>query len=770
MEWSKFEEYSLRVRSMTSKIWFLIAIFIVALLLDFFYVKVMQRYRNLKKESTDEQESLKHIRWELFRRAFAESLPRGLRMGARPSRSLRGFALEWLLIVLIAYAYCASTLLNFDNMSLQQTGEQPESATLPILAEVGLQRYGEIPLWDPYMLTGFPHMGDLLGHFWNPVATLPVLLWGGVNGMKVSIFLTFIVAGLGQWLFGYVVGLRRVFRVWSAVLFMLSGGLALLWRVGWYELLVGAAWFPWCFGLYLYALRKHSWASIFLVSAAIFMVISTGGGYYPFYLAVCLLLMFIVMVLLAVPEERVRMMRTSALVVLFSLGLSAVILLPSAQVYRLSGRDVPQDVAQNFSQPIEYGLANFVIHAPEWFNSSALGTASGWNWFYIGWLPLAALMLAPLAFSRLPRRRWAILVSGILFLVLMMWFANRYTPVKKIYDWVPFLYNLRFPNRLLIVATSPLLILAAQGLEYLYRLSKAWSRDLQLVYSPAGSKRRVFHARILVILAWVILLFSTLSTVYHVNKEFAFIDQRIDPKSFAVLRWLKDYDKSLYYVNIGGGAIYWNWTPAAYSLEMPVINFLYSRHIRAQESQQADYSPFIARAKYQISLIDQTAPANSKLVHEADGIMVWQVPDVLPYAFSVSPKLIQEYSHLETDRVAPVKVRLNGTNQVIARGSPRKEGEVLVVLMSNFPGWKLSIDGRPAQVTSYNGYLGAKMLPGEHVYQFYYQPTPYFVGAGISLLTLLFFAVVFLWGPIQLRLRKVRLAKVSTSAPSPTAD
>jgi hypothetical protein len=754
---------------MSSQILFLMVIGVLALVLDLLFVKVIQRFRTIRKESTDEQGIQKNTSWELFKRACDETFPRGKPSDKRNIRAYRGYALEWLLIILIAFFYSAGTLLNFDDTMLQQTGEHPESATLPQLAEIGLQRYGEIPLWNPYMLTGYPHMGDLLGHFWNPVSTLPILLWGGINGMKVSIFLTFIVAGLGQWVFAHVMRLRRLFRLWSAILFMLSGGLALLWRVGWYELLVGAAWFPWCFGLYLNALRKHTWSSIFLVSVAVFMVISTGGGYYPFYLLVCLLVLFLVMILQAAPGERIRQIRTSVLIVLSSLALSAIVILPSMSVYRLSGRNVSQDLSQNFSQPIEYGLLNYIVHSPEWFNTSVLGTASGWNWFYIGWLPIAALAFVPLAFRQSARRRWLIVISGLLFLVLMMWFANRFTPFKKIYDWIPFLYNLRFPNRLLIVATSPLLILSAQALEYLYRLSKVWSRDLKLVYSPTGKKRTTFQARRLVTLLWLVFLFFTLSTVYDANKEFAFIDQTIDPKSFSVLRWLKQYDPSLYYVNIGGGAIYWNWTPAAYSLEMPVINFLYSRHLRTQESQQSNYSPFVATAKYQISLSDQTPPANSKKIHEADGILVWQVRDVLPYAFSVSPSLIQDYTHLGTDQVAPIKVRLQGTNQVIARGSPRKNGEALVVLMSYFPGWKLQVDGKPARLIPYNGYLGAKMLPGEHVYQFYYQPAPYFAGATISVITLFVLAGVLLFPLLRSWLRNLR-RRSTTSTVSPTAS
>jgi hypothetical protein len=457
------------------------------------------------------------------------------------------------------------------------------------------------------------------------------------------------------------------------------------------------------------------------------------------------------------------------LVVLFSVALSAVVIIPYLNVYRYAGRDVSVDLYQSFSQPIQYGLMNYVIYTPEWFNTTLLGTAGGWNWFYIGWLPVAALTLIPLAYSKSPRQRWAILISGILFLILIMWFANRFTPFRKIYDWIPFLYQLRFPNRLLIIAASPLLILSALGLEYAFRLSKAWAKNFKLVYTPSAKKRSAISAHYVITFLWILGLISTTKVVYDVNQSFAFIDQNMNPKPFAALSWLKNRDKSLCYVNIGGGLIYWEWTPAAYSLEVPMINFLYSRHLRSQELQRAETSPFIAQAKYQISLPDQTPPANAKKIKEFDGVLVWQVPDVLPYAFSVQPTLVQQYTKLATEKVSSVKVKINGPNQVIARGTPKREGDVLVVLMSNYPGWKLLIDGKPAQVTPYNGYLGARMLPGEHSYVFYFLPAQFIIGASISVMTLVLIVVMMLASPLQAALQKLRQTRFPSVHPNPTA-
>lgn len=266
-----------------------------------------------------------------------------------------------------------------------------------------------------------------------------------------------------------------------------------------------------------------------------------------------------------------------------------------------------------------------------------------------------------------------------------------------------------------------------------------------MTHKPAKRAPSIFSAHILVTVLWLIGLISTTKFVYDVNKGFTFVDQDLNPKSFAALSWLKNYDKSQYYVNIGGGVIYWDWTPAAYSLEMPVINFLYSRHLRTQDVQRREYSPFIAQAKYQISLPDQAPPPNAQQIKEFEGVFVWYVPDILPYAFSTQPALLQKYTKLQTDQVSAVtRVYINGPNQIVVKATPKQAGDVLVVLMSNYPGWKLLIDGKPAQVTPFNDYLGSKMPPGEHLYIFYFLPTAFIVGAIISLIAFVVLVLIFL--------------------------
>ncbi len=673
-------------------------------------------------------------------------------------------AAEWLVILAVAYLYGGHFLLNFDGQQLQQTGEHNESATLPLLAEIGLWRYGEIPLWNPYMLTGFPHAGDLINHFWNPVSTIPVLIWGGINGMKVSIFVSFVLAGMGQWLFAHIFGLRSWFRLWAALLFMLSGGLALLWRLGWYELLLGAVWFPWCFASLWWALKRKDRTSLVLAAVCVAMVLTTGGGYYPVYLFVCLSVLAAAALLWARRSERWSKLRRAAAVAALSLGLLAVMLLPLVDGYRLTARDTLPDQQQLGSQPIAYALFNYVVSAPEWLNVDVLSKGSGWSWFYIGFLPLAALTLIPLAYSRARWHRPALSTLAVLFVVLLAWQANRYFPVRFLYDWIPFLYTFRFPNRLLIIASSPLIVLAGLGLQYFMVEGRRWSRGWRLAVAQKYGDRQASGLPVRWVLYGALLLIMALSLrdVYRVNKGFAFADQRLNAKSYTALKWLKQYDPDLYYTSLGGDAVFWDWVPAGYELEMPIINFRYNRRLVSMADQRRPESPFFATPKYFLARPDQSKPENAELLNHFDGVDLWFLPDALPVAFSADPGLLLSSGSLKKETVSPLAVRYDGPNQIVVQGEPGQVGDQLVVLVSNYPGWRLFVDGQPAPLQPANDYLGAMMPGGEHTYTFVFRPSKHVIGLAISLLTLAaMLAILLVESPLGARLAGRRAGRTN---------
>jgi hypothetical protein len=656
---------------------------------------------------------------------------------------------EWAIILIIAYGYSSKALLDFNPRQLQWSGEQNESATRPLLAEISLARYGEIPLWNPFMQTGFPSAGDLLGHFWSPISTIPVMIWGGIDGMKVSVFIAFVLAGLGQWYLGRVCGLRGIFRIWSSITFMLSGGLGLLWRVGWYELLLGAVWFPWVFASFWSALHRRNRSSLVYCALCIAMILFTGGGYYPIYLFGTASVILVVAFLTSKLILRKYMLQRAIIIAVLAAGLIAVMALPIYDGYRLINRDSGMDFTQTGSQSVPYALMNYLISEPAWFDTNILGNANGSNWFYLGPLSIGALFFLTLTF-RYKQYRPTLIAMLAITIFMLLWIANRYPPVKYIYDWIKYLYQLRFPNRLLIIAASPLLILSGISLQVLYFRIRKWSIRFTI---SLESRKNALSLRLknLITLVFFLVLFFSVRDTYTVNKSNTFGPSLLEPKSFKALQWLKNYDPSLYYTDLGGGSLFWSWLPAAYEFEMPIINFIYNQRLASRYKQAAEDSPFEASPKYQFLQSIEAAPPGAESLHDFDGIQLLYYPDALPFAFIVPNDALETGVKMDHTKAIPVQVSYDGPNRIKVVAESDGIASQLVVLVSDFPGWKLSVDGEPAIMTPINYYLGAKPLPGKHTYTFIFNPPLYRIGLLITMVSILIALLTILSESLPLR-------------------
>jgi hypothetical protein len=235
--------------------------------------------------------------------------------------------------------------------------------------------------------------------------------------------------------------------------------------------------------------------------------------------------------------------------------------------------------------------------------------------------------------------------------------------------------------------------------------------------------------------ALLLVLILSLRDVYTVNRGFAFAPRLRNAKSFTALNWLKNHDPDLYYTSIGGDAIFWDWTATAYELEMPVINFDYGRRLVTYDAQRHSNTQFFAKPKYVFAQPDQQMSPAARLLRDFDGVNLWSITDALPFAFSVGPDSLRPGKPLSVKDVSPLAARLDGPNRVVVNGEPSKPGDRLIVLVSDYPGWRLSVDGQPGKLLPENDYLGAAMLPGEHTYSFVFRPSKHYIGLGISVIT-----------------------------------
>jgi len=234
-------------------------------------------------------------------------------------------------------------------------------------------------------------------------------------------------------------------------------------------------------------------------------------------------------------------------------------------------------------------------------------------------------------------------------------------------------------------------------------------------------------ARLAVMLPAALLLGLALADVYRVNQPFATNPHPRNTVARAVLTWLRREDLSLYYTNIGGTKIYWDWAPYAYELEMPMLNFRYNRRVRSMDAQYGPGSPFNAQPKYVLAAADHTPPEPATLLATFNGVNVWRRDDALPFAFAADPN-----GPITWQTVAGQAARLDGPNRVIVTAGVNTTGRRLVVLVSDYPGWQLWVDGQRAAVEPLNGYLGAALQPGAHIYEFSFRPPAAFVGMAIS--------------------------------------
>ena len=119
-------------------------------------------------------------------------------------------------------------------------------------------------------------------------------------------------------------------------------------------------------------------------------------------------------------KERLTIIRRALTIAGLSAALLAVMLLPMIDAYRFTGRDAAPDLEQRFSQPVSYALINYIIAEPEWRDADILGTSPGFNWFYVGIMPMIGVLFVPLAMTRMPWRRRSIVAAGVLMLALLL--------------------------------------------------------------------------------------------------------------------------------------------------------------------------------------------------------------------------------------------------------------------------------------------------------------------------------------------------------------
>lgn len=368
---------------------------------------------------------------------------------------------------------------------------------------------GRLPLWSPYLSTGFPLLADFQSGAFYPPNWLYLALpfFTAFNWILV---LHFVLGGLGAYFLVRELDFGRPEALCAAVSYMLGGYFVSLTNL--INVLQAAAWAPLLAWSLLRQIRRPS-VPRFLTVVAIYLGGFLAGAPETFLLAAATaaLLALLRATDPADPEAAPgTLVVTLPLAALLVLGLAAIQLLPTVQLLGLSARGT----GLRFDEASNYSLVPIrLVHAivPDDFTDPVFrfGLRSQLSasdpWLFSIYLGVVTLLLAVHAAWDRNRREvlfWAAL--GVVGIVLAL---GRFTPVYGfLYAHVPGIAAFRYPEKFYLLTGLSGAMLSAYGLRAVLERrcdDRLGWKFVLVIALLAGAMLWAWHAGRSEILGWV---------------------------------------------------------------------------------------------------------------------------------------------------------------------------------------------------------------------------------------------------------------------------
>lgn len=429
---------------------------------------------------------------------------------------LTAVAVIGLLYIALIFSSSAAdpAALNLDHLDATQRMialEHERLAGTILPAEIGLKRYGHIPGWNPYLANGTPLLNNAFNYLFNLFQSAPVLLLGGVQGSKVSVMVSLLIAGGGAWALAKALGLGAVARVTVAALYMVSGGLVGKFAGGHFQLGLSLAWPPLVLAGLYWTLKTADRRAPVLMAAAFALLFFAGNIYYTLHTLVSSAVIALPY-LIERPAGRWRLradrLRRVAVGGALALGFALVQFLPvwTTRAFVIHQADPLLEARYEIPQ----ALANFLVPWEQW---SAFRLYLVVDYSYIG--PAVFLFIAGLALTLLsasaPARRhrraaWTAFGLAALFTI---WGAGQTPVLEYLYRTVPLLAEFRFTGRAHAIAALWWIVLGGVALDILWQQAREWLR-VDAAFD-ALDRRRTLRALLGGGLPWALLLLYSMA-------------------------------------------------------------------------------------------------------------------------------------------------------------------------------------------------------------------------------------------------------------------
>ena len=667
--------------------------------------------------------------------------PRLRRITRRPSVQ---FVAAGLIITAVSYLLVRA-VLDLDASLVPEHREFEPNAGLISTAYNAIRHSGEFPLWNPYVATGVPYLGDPAVYLFNPLGSVPGLILGPVNGPKIGILLAVMFSGFSGYYFASVLGLSWPARVWAGVALAINGHLGARIFGGQFQMAIAFPFIAFSIALFIQSLRRPGAHYPILAGASIALLLFSGLLYNFLYTigGLAVIFLFYAAAGQAHGWDRAsiaRLTKRAVQVAAWAAGFAAASLIPFAQTADFVGKDA--DTLLMHSQTMPNSFLNFLVSDPEYYRTDNRGMPGGFlSEFYsfVGLVPVVSLPLLIPAFRR--GNRLLIGLLAALFVFYLAWSSAAHTPFQYLYDLFPFLFNFRWTSRALAPATVILIILAAIGIDELLALLTSSTRPRIL---PRRRLEWLLQPKVLLALTVVLLaaIAYDMSQVFSTNRSlFALAPRRTDRVS--VGRWFEENDVPPGYISWIGGA----GPGIVLGLAERGVLRLDPVYWRPKLDYQVDGDPPPAdqiinpRAEYLVLPGDVWPQEDdARLTAIVPGAYIYRLEDSPPFASvvaSADPPVGTEVPW--GDKAVRAEARILSPNVIeVEATSAGPDQDRVLLLQSYFPGWRVEVDGaRVGPADNLLGFVSTEALPGRHVYRFVFDPKSHHYGLAISLGTVL---------------------------------
>ena len=343
-----------------------------------------------------------------------------------------------------------------------------------IILDKTQKEIGDYPLWQPWIFSGMPTAESFTNtsNLYFPQYIFKLLHFPAI----IIHLLHFLFAGLGIYVLLRYLKISQIVAIIGSAGFMLMPYLVTMEVFGHGSQAMTAAYIPWAFWAALRLFDKQRILDVGILAIILGLQLQRAHvqiAYYTWMLIGALFLYKIILYLVD-KEQRKKALKISALfaiTIIFALGISALVYLPSLQYSAESIRSIGQPGSASYDYATSWSF-----HPKEiltFFIPSAYGFGGQTYWGkmpftdYPNYMGIIFLLLAVFALIK-NRNNVVWFLTGITLIALLISFGSHFGIIYNLfYEFAPFFSKFRIPSMILIIVQFNIIILACYGLEQL---------------------------------------------------------------------------------------------------------------------------------------------------------------------------------------------------------------------------------------------------------------------------------------------------------------